>query len=134
MDGRRKVVAVNKVDRGRVLEDGEVEGMLGGPLVEVSALTGYGLDRLKEEMLDVALGDGSPEWEGPVITKERHRSALERASLALRRTIEQLDGGWPYDVLRVELQDALDALEDLLGRTTPEEVLERIFSEFCVGK
>ena len=131
----RKVIIINKVDKGRVVSDGEVRDILeDGPIVEASALTGYGLDRLKETMLDVVLGDRAWESDGLLITKERHKIALDRASEALRRTLRELDEGWSYEVLRVELQEALDALEDILGRTTPDEVLDRIFSEFCVGK
>jgi len=131
----KKVIAVNKRDKGRVVADEDVRGILGkGPILEVSALAGSGLDDLRSAILEVALGDAIWEGDGLLITKERHKAALDRASEALCRTLEALEEGWPYEVLRVEVQEALEALEDILGRTTPEDVLGRIFSEFCVGK
>jgi len=131
----KKVIAVNKRDKGRMVSDEDIRGILGeGPILEVSALAGSGLDDLRRTILEVVLGDATWEGDGLLITRERHKAALDRASEALHRTLEALDEGWPYEVVRVEVQEAVEALEDILGRTTPEEVLDRIFSEFCVGK
>jgi len=118
-----------------VVSDEDIRGILGeGPILEVSALAGSGLDDLRRTILEVVLGDATWEGDGLLITRERHKAALDRASEVLHRTLEALDEGWPYEVVRVEVQEAVEALEDILGRTTPEEVLDRIFSEFCVGK
>lgn len=100
--------------------------------VGVSARTGEGLERLLERVaseLGVLEGDG-----GLVVTRERHRAALEDAARALREASAGLAGGAPLELIAVDLRDALESLGDLVGETTTEEVLGEIFSTFCVGK
>jgi tRNA modification GTPase len=64
----------------------------------------------------------------------RHRAILEKALAACQRFAEALAAGAPVDLLAVEVQSALDELADLVGLTTPEDVLDAIFSRFCIGK
>jgi len=64
----------------------------------------------------------------------RHRDALRGARSHLSDALEALRTGCPLDLAAEALRSALASLEDLAGRTTPEDVLERIFARFCVGK
>ena len=64
----------------------------------------------------------------------RHRAILEKTLAACRRFAEALAAGAPVDLLAVEVQTALDELADMVGLTTPEDVLDAIFSRFCIGK
>ena len=105
------------------------------PSVPVSVLTGEGLPELGRRLVEaafgglVALGDVEP-----VVTRERHRLALERA-------LEELDLFWTAHGQGVDaaaaathLRAAVGALDDLIGVVTPEDVLDRVFASFCVGK
>jgi tRNA modification GTPase len=70
-----------------------------------------------------------------VITNVRHRKALERCLEALERAVQQLSGRPPMgDLLAADLRQGLRALGEILGQTTPEEILSGIFERFCVGK
>lgn len=98
----------------------------------VSATTGAGLDRLRAAIAE-RLGAGVGE-EGLVIVRERQHQALMSAAEATRRGAHALERGLPPELAAVDLQDAMDALQGLIGASTIEEVLDRLFSTFCIGK
>ena len=101
----------------------------------VSVVTGQGLPELRRRLAEVAFGKllalGDVE---PVVTRARHRTALERA-------LAELDGFWSARTSGVDaaatathLRAAVLALDELIGAVTPEDVLDRVFAAFCVGK
>ena len=66
--------------------------------------------------------------------RQRHRVALERAASALDDAVTNLEQGAPPELVAVDIQEACDALDDLVGATTIEDVLDRLFGDFCIGK
>jgi tRNA modification GTPase len=124
-DERRTLRVLTKVDlagAGASVRDG---------IVGISALTGFGLDRLVAEVsvrAGEALGQGDA-----VATRERHRSALAQASLALARADDALGAG--HDELAAEdVRLAMAELGRITGRIDVDDVLNRIFAQFCIGK
>ena len=77
---------------------------------------------------------GSPEEAGGLLTDQRQEEAASRAREAVRRALEALEGGLTPDAVLTDAEEALDAIGELTGRTAREEIVERIFSRFCVGK
>ncbi len=103
--------------------------------VGVSAVTGQGMAELRRRLAEVAFGKllalGDVE---PVVTRARHRTALERA-------LAELDAFWSARMAGVDaaatathLRAAVLALDELIGAVTPDDVLDRVFAAFCVGK
>ena len=133
--GADGILVVNKKDRGvgewtrRIAED--------WPRVEVSALRGEGLEELEKRLVEVALGreeeSGSTESEW-LVTTARQYEALVRAAEALERAKETLERGLSAEFTAFELREALDAMGEVTGEVTTDEILERIFENFCVGK
>jgi len=106
---------------------------LGEPHVVVSALTGEGLGELRRQILD-AVAPGGPEQVQPgFITNLRHKRLLEEAGSQLEKARAGA-GAMPHELLLVDLYGALQAIDELTGVTTAEEILDRIFRDFCVGK
>ena len=103
--------------------------------VEVSAVEGVGLARLRRGMLRLAFGRilGEP-GEAPLGTRERHARALRRARDELRLFGEAAESGVPPEFAATHLRSAADHLEDLIGAITPDDVLGHVFGQFCVGK
>ena len=99
----------------------------------VSSVTGEGLDKL-EEAVAALFPAGSPEEAGGLLTDQRQEEAASRAREAVRRALEALEGGLTPDAVLTDAEEALDAIGELTGRTAREEIVERIFSRFCVGK
>ena len=100
----------------------------------VSALTGQGIEELVRAMVAAILGGAAGETDAPLIDSERQRDLIQRALEALGRFREDRRQGTPLDLLAVDLAEALDALGEITGEVTSEEILERMFSRFCVGK
>jgi len=130
---RAALVVLNKADLppGWTAEDRSVfAGAL--PSVEVSALTGSGIDTLHEMMSRHIIG--AAPLEDVVVTNVRHCQALEAAAPALARGAALLLEGASEEFAVVELRAALRSLGEITGETTVEDLLDQIFARFCVGK
>lgn len=99
--------------------------------IAVSAKTGAGLDGLKKMLSSAAIGETS--LDKTYIVEERHYAALVRASGALGGATENI-GKLTPDLLSVDIKEAWDALGEITGETASEEIINAVFSKFCVGK
>jgi tRNA modification GTPase len=135
--GKAVLVALNKCDRPAAFGRAEVEGLLDGGAhraVAVSALRGDGLPELRGALGEL-LGVGQPEGAlGETVCNQRHAEALERARTALGRAAAAAHAALPGEIVALELRDALAALGEVTGHSVSEDLLDRIFSRFCVGK
>lgn len=131
----RTVVVISKGDL-LTAEERRLAGSRypGWRTVLTSAKEGWGLDELREAVLELVAERGIRPGESALVTRERQRRLLEGAHEALLAAREGLREGLPMDCVAVPLAEAGEALGELLGRNVREEVLEAIFSEFCVGK
>ncbi len=128
--GKRTLVVVNKVDLPFAWEPGKLD--LGAFLV--SAKMGRGLEELKEALVSRAFQEGTGEQERVLITNARHYHALVRTREALDRCLDAWEEGLGTDFLASDVREALTALGEITGETTPEDVLDAIFGRFCIGK
>lgn len=130
---RQGLAVVNKSDLGQRLTLADVSETLPHlKQVRVSALTNQGMDELRTALRDCFL-DSSKESE-IVVTNVRHKAALERARSSLSEVQLAMEQGMPPDIVAVDLQEARDNLAEVIGAVTNDDVLERIFSQFCIGK
>ncbi len=132
--GKRGIIAANKRDLNPDAPLAPLrERYPELPLLGVSALTGQGIDSLKKALRE-SIGDGGTEKLcGPVVTRLRHERLLLRVREALEAALPNAGQGF-LDRLAVDLREALDALGEIVGAVTTEDVLETIFNEFCLGK
>ncbi len=134
---KRTLLLLNKVDLGRSFSAAEAIQALGvdpKDVLELSAQFGEGLERLKKKLVGLV-------WEGRLDRREdvfllniREKDLLQRARQALERTLADAREGATSDLLAVGLEEVLEILGELTGENLTEEVLDRIFSAFCVGK
>ena len=136
INDRQHVVVVDKRELIATEEwGGFAPAFPGQRVVAVSARERLGLEDLEEAVYRMALGEAGKIAEQMTCAPNlRHRAILEKTLAACRRFAEALAAGAPVDLLAVEVQTALDELADLVGLTTPEDVLDAIFSRFCIGK
>lgn len=127
LDAGRRIRVANKVDLGCHLRwDDEIR---------VSCRTGEGLETLLDRIEAIALGSGVREGDvGNVAISVRHRIALERGSEGLQRARLGLENGLGLELVAADLREALGGLEDVIGSTDVEDLLDRVFSRFCLGK
>jgi tRNA modification GTPase len=100
----------------------------------ISAKYGTGFDDLNNEILAVFNLSGNEERESCMLTDVRHRDALRRCCFFLSTFSQCLDDDESPEFLSIHLRDSLSALGDITGETTPDEILNVIFSKFCIGK
>jgi tRNA modification GTPase len=130
---KKILVAVNKSDLPQRLQAGDLMRLAGSNSVQsISARTGEGIPALKESLRDLILG---VKMEAPVvITNLRHRSALQRSESSLSRAAVSLGESCPPEFVAMDLNEARVALEEITGIIQNDDILERIFANFCIGK
>ncbi len=112
----------------------ELELPLTSTAVRVSAKTGEGLDTLIQTITHLALGEKAQVSEALWLLNARHHAALERAREALAQATQAAQSKAFEECVALELQTALGALGEIIGETTTEDLLDQIFSKFCIGK
>jgi len=133
--GKPLLVALNQCDRGAAVAVEDVAALLDGAprrIVRVSAVRGDGLEALRESLASLLGADGSRE--ASAVANPRHAEALGRAQVALVRASDAAREGAPGEVVAIELRDAIAAIGEVTGKAIAEDLLERIFGKFCVGK
>ena len=102
-------------------------------VVVISARTRAGLEELARSAAR-ALTDGELLRDRPEITNVRHTTLLEKARSALSRTQQGIANGVPEEFPLIDLQEAIGALQEVTGKRTTDDLLQRIFERFCIGK
>ena len=126
----KAVVAGNKSDLPRRAEFPESFG----PILPVSALTGEGLSELRAALVESIAPRGRLEQEGGFITSLRHEQLLRESGEALEQARIAAGLGIPHEMLLLDLYSALRPIDAITGATTADDILNRIFSTFCIGK
>lgn len=104
------------------------------PIIEVSAKNNLGIEKL-EEVLKNMFFEGNLSFNDEIyITNIRHKTALQDAYASLQRVIESIDSGMPEDFYSIDLLDAYESLGSITGETIGEDLVNEIFSKFCMGK
>ena len=103
--------------------------------LEISAIKNQGIDEMEEEIyrhiIDGNVEDSSQKI---TITNVRHKSALEKTKQSIENIFETIESGLPMDLMAVDIKGALDSLSEVTGEISSEDLLDHIFSNFCVGK
>jgi tRNA modification GTPase len=129
------ILVVNKIDCPQRLNSEAVRHLWPhAPLVRTSMLTGEGLPQLEETLVNLVTSGKTLPHESALITSERHRESLRRAADHLQAALSALHQSLPLDFVSIDLRAAYDALGEITGETASDDLLERIFSEFCIGK
>jgi len=102
--------------------------------VLISAMTHAGLEELKSRLLSMIPGSRSVSEDSVLITNQRHVEALRRASRSLSIALESTRSGDTNEFVAFDIREAMDSLAEITGEITSEEILDSIFSRFCIGK
>jgi tRNA modification GTPase len=131
VEQRWAIIAENKSDLASAPFSG-LDSPL--PRVRTSALTGQGVAELRTEILRHLGGDSGPQLEGGILTNVRHQSLVHDAVVALAAAKTAVLDKIPHEMLLMDLYNALRPLDEITGATTTDDILNRIFSTFCIGK
>ncbi len=130
VEGRSVVAVGNKSD---LPMRADLDGLPWDP-VKASMTTGRGLEVLQERMVATVLDGRAVTSDALLVSNPRHKTALERGQEHLTAAEDSLLKGMPDDFVTIDLTAALKALGEITGETVTEELLETIFSRFCIGK
>ena len=129
-DGRA-VICLNKSDLKPVLTAQALKDMTGAKILEISARTGEGIAALVDELTRRVAPD---EEGGGVLTVQRHIELAKSAADSLELAARAVEEGLPLDTAAIDLRLALASLAEITGENATEAVIDRVFSDFCVGK
>ena len=134
------IIAINKIDiisATEGTEDTENYKKLNifyACIVKISALKNIGLNELKNKIFDIIYNGHCKTPEGIFITRERHRELLSKAHDSLNKALHAINQNLSSEFIAADLRLALESLGEITGETYSEDVLNRIFQEFCIGK
>jgi tRNA modification GTPase len=136
MGQKDKVVVLNKVDLPLKTFPETLEPFIGNsPTVYVSAMNREGISDLKGAIYGILVhSEGKRSPDHVIVANIRHKEALSLAKGYLSNAVKSLEEGNSYEFIAFELRATLESLGELVGETAPEEVLNRIFEKFCIGK
>ncbi|NGZ10030.1 MAG: tRNA uridine-5-carboxymethylaminomethyl(34) synthesis GTPase MnmE [Nitrospira sp. LK70] len=136
--GQERLVIVNKsdlIDAASVQSLSDVlRARTGSKVLPISVHRGEGLEAVKSAVRAQFVKPSFEANDGVVVTHIRHRVALEQAETSLQESLISIERGLAPEFVAVDLRGAADALGEIVGAITSDEVLDRIFSEFCIGK
>ncbi|MGQ9502108.1 MAG: tRNA uridine-5-carboxymethylaminomethyl(34) synthesis GTPase MnmE [Anaerolineae bacterium] len=129
------VVAVNKCDLPASTRADTTRSILpSAPHVRISALTGQGIEDLESTILEKILGGQVLTSDMPLVSNARHKAAISQAREHVLAAIEGHQKGLSTDLVAIDVREAVDALGEITGETVTTDLLETIFSQFCIGK
>ena len=130
-DNRPVIVVGNKCDLG---SDGQWSVASGQRFVRTSALTGEGIAELRAEILHHIGGETGMQAESGFLTNVRHQGLIQDSLVALDTAKKAVAGKVPHEMLLIDLYNSLRPLDAITGATTTDDILDLIFSTFCIGK
>jgi len=133
VDGKPAIVVLNKSDLLQ-MRYGAPRPRFEAPSVPVSALTGEGMEALEEAIVETVLSGQVTAAEAPMVTSPRHKEALNRALDHVNAAYAAHQSGQFADLVAIDLTAAVNALGEITGQSASDDLLETIFSNFCVGK
>ena len=134
---KNTIFVLNKCDLQPAIDQNSISSFILHPspfVLDISATRGDGLSELKDGILNSCLKNWKEEREGVVVTNIRHKTGIENAQAAIDRAIFVLTENQPLEILALELRDSLDRLGEIVGAVTTEDILNKIFNDFCIGK
>ena len=130
----RTLLLLNKSDRQTLIDTEEIEDVFSGTVLRVSAKTGEGLDRVLSWLYESALGDGGGAEHEIAVIRMRHAQALTAAKQSLAAAVDALKRDMEEELIATDMREAALALGQITGQSVTEDMVERIFARFCVGK
>ena len=133
-DLRRSIVLVNKSDLDTVVDEQEIRRLTCAPVIIFSAQNGSGLEELAEEIKAMFFKGELGDPNQIIVTSVRHKQALIAADRSLAMVISSIHEGQPEDFFSIDLTAAYESLGTITGEQVGDEIIDEIFSRFCMGK
>ena len=130
VQNKKRIILLNKIDLGQTITEDIFQGET---VVSVSVKQNIGFDKLVQQLKKLFF-EGEIHAEYGILGNVRHRNALYQAKEAMHRALITITTRMPEDFISMDLQEANTALGEITGDTVDEEIIDRIFTKFCLGK
>ena len=132
--GKKAIILYNKTDLQPVFQTELLKEKTGHPVIPISAKEEKGITELEEQIKEMFFGGEISFNDEVYITNARHKAALEEAKESLRLVKESINMGMAEDFFSIDLMSAYESLGRIVGESVGEDLVNEIFSKFCVGK
>lgn len=134
INDKQAIILVNKSDMDTVINIDELKKDSNRDVILFSAKNGEGMDQLEEEIRNMFYSGKVTYNDQVYITNARHKEALENALESLKQVKNSVDAGMPEDFYSIDLMDAYTDLGLIIGESVEDDLVNEIFSKFCMGK
>ena len=135
LEGKKCLAIVNKIDLKEKHDKTQLEKFLGKyDVIEMSLVKGLGLEQLEKKIEELVYSGAITNNDNMMVTNIRHKNSLERAAGSLQDALLALNDQLPTDCIAIDLKAAWDSLGEITGETVGEDLVDQIFSRFCIGK
>src|SRR4030067_163220 len=131
-EGKKRIIIINKIDKGNLVQE-YLDGC-NSPVVCTAIINGEGIEQLRKIIRDTVVGGEQRMAGEAVVTNLRHKNAFEQANMELNSFLTALHSKLPLEIQALHLRESLNSLGEITGIVTTEDILDRVFSEFCIGK
>jgi tRNA modification GTPase len=132
---KKKVVVLNKCDLVKKISAKNIKNMFReDKVVEISVETRKNIDALEDAIADTVLSGGFTQGESAIVSNARHKELLDRARDNMLSVVKALDKVLPPELIAIDLKEAICCLGLIIGKAVSDDILDRIFDRFCIGK
>ncbi|NLB42010.1 MAG: tRNA uridine-5-carboxymethylaminomethyl(34) synthesis GTPase MnmE [Clostridiales bacterium] len=134
LEDKRVLILLNKADRPLVIEEEEIRRLTDSSIIWTSMMEGTGLNEVENYIYNLVYSGSVGPKNTAMITNNRHKEALIRGQKHLEEALNAMDAYMPLDIVTIDLRDAWEALGEITGESLTENLIDKIFMEFCLGK
>lgn len=132
---RKCIIIVNKVDLPRKLEMKDIEKYLPDKrAIEASVKENYGVELIKDEIVNLVYSGEIKNSSEVLVTNIRHKDLLAKSKISMINAVNTIKMGLPLDLISIDIRQALEYIGEITGETVQEDIIDRIFTQFCIGK
>ena len=128
------IVIINKTDLEQRLDVSELREMIDMPLIQTSMLKQEGIDELEIQIKDLFFGGEVQNQDMTYVSNSRHISLLKQARQSIQDAIDAAESGIPMDMVQIDLTRTWEILGEIIGESASDELIDQLFSQFCLGK
>ena len=134
IENKNSIILLNKIDLKNNLINSEYFNEINKPVVKISAKTGEGLEELYNKIVELFNINEMEIDSGELITNIRHKNQIQKAIENIENAVLSIDSNMPIDIVAINIKECLSNLNDITGDNVTDDILNTIFSKFCLGK